>query len=448
MQPLLDTIAHSLNLTPTPVRWHGIGALPSAFAVSELAAASVGACGLALAELLAGQLDSCPLVQTDRRLASFWFAGSLRPQGWEPPPLWDAIAGDYQARDGWIRLHTNAVHHRAAALQVLACEASRESVARHVAQWDADALESAVVAAGGCAARMRSWLDWCDHPQGQAVNAEPLVLRETFNAPPLAWQGSETRPLAGIKVLDLTRILAGPIATRLLAAFGAEVLRIDPPGWDEPSVAAEVTLGKRCARLDLRSDQGQATFRQLLSEADVLVHGYRADALERLGLGSEVRRKLNPGLVDVSLNAYGWSGPWQQRRGFDSLVQMSSGIAHAGKRWQQAEKPVPLPVQALDHATGYLMAAEAIRGLGERLRSGQACRSRFSLARTAKLLIERGTVEEDLPLAAESTQDIATFTEHTPWGAARRLKGPLQVGEAVMGWERGACELGSASARW
>ena len=448
MQPLLDTIAQSLSLDPTAVRWQGVGALPSTFAVSELATASIAACGLALANLLESQTGTCPAVRVDRRLASFWFATSLRPHGWQVPPLWDAIAGDYPTRDGWIRLHTNAPHHRAAALQVLGTHAERASVAREVAKWEGDTLEAAVDAAGGCAARMRSWPQWCAHPQGQAVNRQPLILRQAFTGPAQAWQGNTARPLAGMKVLDLTRIIAGPVATRSLAAFGAEVLRLDPPGWDEPSLAAEVTLGKRCARLDLRTDKGRQLFEHLLGEADILVHGYRADALERLGLGAERRRQLNPGLIDVGLNAYGWGGPWQDRRGFDSLVQMSVGIAHEGMRWQQADRPVPLPVQALDHATGYLMAAEAIRALTERLRSGQGCQARLSLARTAALLVERGTVEEDLPLAAETAADLEPQIEHTPWGAAQRIKGPLQVGTAVMGWARGSCELGSATAQW
>lgn len=448
MQPLLDTIAQSLNLDPTAVRCQGVGTLPSTFAVSELASASIAACGLALAKLLESQLGTCPAVMVDRRLASFWFGTSLRPHGWQLPPLWDAIAGDYSTRDGWIRLHTNAPHHRAAALQVLGTHAERASVARAVATWQGDALEAAVVAAGGCAARMRSWPQWCAHPQGQAVNQQPLILRQAFAGPAHTWLGNAARPLAGVKVLDLTRIIAGPVATRMLAAFGAEVLRLDPPGWDEPSLAAEITLGKRCARLDLRAQADRQVFERLLVEADILVHGYRADALERLGLGAEQRRQLNPGLIDISLNAYGWDGPWQDRRGFDSLVQMSTGIAHEGMRWQQADRPVPLPVQALDHATGYLMAAEAIRALTERLRSGQGCQARLSLARTAKLLVERGTVEEDLPLAAETEADLEPHIEHTPWGAAQRIKGPLQVGEAVMGWARGSCELGSATAQW
>lgn len=452
MPQLLRSIVSALALPPSAVgavHFSCAGALPSAFAVTDLASASIAAAGLAVAELLQQQTAVCPLVRVDRRLSSFWFATSIRPQGWALPPLWDAVAGDYETGDGWIRLHTNAAHHRAAAERVLGAARDRADMAQRVASWGAQALEQAVVDAGGCAAQMRSWPEWAAHPQGLAVNAEPLIWRDTAPvAQRNAWTGTAQRPLAGVKVLDLTRILAGPIASRLLAGFGADVLRLDPPGWEEPAVVAEVTLGKRCARLDLQAPADRLVFEGLLRDADILLHGYRADALERLGYGREKRRLLNPGLIDISLNAYGWSGPWQHRRGFDSLVQMSSGIAREGMRWQQAHKPVPLPVQALDHATGYLMAAAAVRALSERLQSGCGGSARLSLARTAKLLVDQGSMSEELPLAVETVEDLGPLTEQTPWGTARRLKAPLLVEGAPLSWARGACELGSAQARW
>ena len=180
---------------------------------------------------LIGQGDR-PSVEVDRRLASLWFASSLRPEGWRVPPAWDAVAGDYPTRDGWIRLHTNAPHHRAVALKILkVLEASpkRAAVAASVAGWRALDLEHAIVEAGGCAAEMHSLEEWAVHPQGRALAAEPLVhMRETDAGPSPAWSVSRTRPLEGVRVLDLTRILAGPVATRFLAGFGAEVLRIDP----------------------------------------------------------------------------------------------------------------------------------------------------------------------------------------------------------------------------
>ncbi|PYY66456.1 acyl-CoA transferase, partial [Pseudomonas jessenii] len=185
----------------------------------------------------------------------------------------------------------------------------------------------------------------------------------------------------------------------------------------------------------------------LLRDADILLHGYRADALERLGFGVNERRSMNPSLIDVCLNAYGWSGPWQNRRGFDSLVQMSSGIADAGMLCKGADKPTPLPVQALDHATGYLMVASAIRLLAQRLSDGSGGSARLSLARTAKLLIEQGPGTSDA-LSAEDEQDQGLIVEQTPWGPAHRLHAPLKITGTPMQWALPATELGSHRAQW
>ncbi|MGE8067276.1 CoA transferase [Pseudomonas sp. NPDC089569] len=448
MTDLLTSIQAALGLPPTPVTFTSSGALPSAFAVTDLACASIAVAGQAIGELLHRQTGHLPGLEVDRRLASFWFSTSLRPTGWSVPPLWDPVAGDYAARDGWIRLHTNAPHHRAAAESVLGTCADRAAMASKVAQWASSDLEQAVVDAGGCAAEMRSLQEWQAHPQGRAVNAEPLVrFTHGHDLPGKTWQGSVARPLAGIRVLDLTRVLAGPVASRFLAGLGADVLRIDPPSWNEPGVVPEMTLGKRCARLDLHDKVDRGVFDNLLKHADILLHGYRADALERLGYGFAERQRLAPGLIDVCLNAYGWSGPWQNRRGFDSLVQMSCGIADAGMHWKHADKPTPLPVQALDHATGYLMAASAIKLLSERLSNGQGGSARLSLARTAKLLIEHdpGTAE---PLRPEDAGDQGVLVEQTPWGPAHRLQVPMKITDTPLQWVLGASELGAHRPQW
>ena len=426
----------------------GDGDLPSVFAVTDLAGAAVGAACLAVAELVATRHRAAPRAWVDRRLASFWFGASIRPQGWTLPAAWDAVAGDYQAADGWIRLHTNAPHHRAAALAVLGAAADRDVVAQAVRNWRADELEQAVVQNGGCAAAMRDMAAWAGHPQGQAVMAEPLLIHAPGAAAPTPqWPVTNSRPLQGIRVLDLTRVLAGPVATRFLAGFGAEVLRIDPPDWDEHGVVPDMTLGKRCARLDLRRPLDRETWEGLLSRADVLVHGYRPGALAALGLDAERRHALCPGLVDVSLDAYGWSGPWQGRRGFDSLVQMSAGIADAGMRGMGRDRPAPLPVQALDHATGYLMAAAVLRGLTARLTTGTGGSARASLARTAKLLIGL-TAGPSTPLAPETPDDYDTAMEATAWGPARRVSAPCGLKDAPMRWDLPPSPLGSAPAAW
>ncbi|MBV4554210.1 CoA transferase [Pseudomonas sp. SWRI102] len=448
MSDLLTPMQTALGLPTAPIPFTGDGALPSAFAVTELACASIATAGQAVAELIRQHTGRLPTLEVDRRLASFWFSTSLRPIGWSVPPMWDPVAGDYATADGWIRLHTNAPHHRLAAEKVLGTCTDRADMARKVARWHKADLEQAVVEAGGCAAQMRSWQAWQAHPQGMAVNAEPLVHRRDDGQGPLRpWLGSVAQPLAGLKVLDLTRVLAGPIASRFLAGLGADVLRIDPPSWNEPGVVPEVTLGKRCARLDLHQSADRAVFEALLKDADVLLHGYRADALERLGYSVEQRRQVAPGLIDVSLNAYGWSGPWQHRRGFDSLVQMSSGIAEAGMVWKQADKPTPLPVQALDHGTGYLMAASAIVLFSRRLADGRGGCARLSLARTAKLLIERGAANA-AALRAEDNDDQGLLVEQTPWGPAHRLHVPLKISGTPLQWALPAAELGAHRARW
>ncbi|MDR0225885.1 MAG: CoA transferase [Burkholderiaceae bacterium] len=432
------------------LRMQGHDSLFSVFPVSDLAAASLGVAGLALSELMGVVRGVAPPVVVDRRLASLWFGSSLQPQGWALPPSWDAVAGDYRAADGWIRLHTNAPHHRAAALAVLDVPADRDAVAAAVSRRDAQTLEADVVAHGGCAAVMQSLADWGDHPQGRAVQAEPLLHWQAHpHGAPARWQAAARRPLQGLRVLDLTRILAGPVATRWLAAYGAEVLRIDPPGWEEPGLAPDVTLGKRCARLDLACAHDRGIFEGLLARADVLVHGLRDGALDDLGLGAAWRRGVNPGLIDVSLNAYGWSGPWRQRRGFDSLVQMSVGIADAGMRSLGRDQPVPLPLQAIDHGTGYLLAAAVVMALLRRAHGLGGSTVRASLARTAWLLTREGVgMPHAEAMAAAGRSDLAETIENTGWGAALRLRPPLDVEGVPMVWERPACALGSSEAAW
>jgi hypothetical protein len=420
----------------------GRGFLPSAYPVSALATAAVATAADALADLTGAGSAS-----VDRALADGWFRQSLRPVGWELPSPWDPIAGDYESVTGWIRLHTNAPHHRAAALRVLGVEAERDAVARAVSAWRAEELEAAVVAAGGCAAALHGPEEWAASEPGSAVAAEPLIAVErTSAARGGRWSPTTGRPLAGIRVLDLTRVLAGPVATRLLGGLGADVLRIDPPDWDEPGVVPEVTAGKRSARIDARTADGRERLAALLAGADVLVSGYRDGALAALGLDRAARERIRPGLVDVALTAYGWSGPWARRRGFDSLVQMSSGIAATGMRAAGAAKPVPLPVQALDHATGWLMAAAALAGLANRMRDGRGTAARLSLARTAvELERVRSLAAPPQDPAPERLPDQA---RSTPWGEARLLRSPLSVEGAPVRFDVGPAPLGSAEPVW
>jgi hypothetical protein len=431
------------------IRISGDSKMSSCFQTTELAACSMAVAAYELVSYAQAARTDLGSIEVDRRLASLWFDRSLSPLGWELPPTWDEIAGNYQTQDGWIRLHTNAPHHKAAALSVLGCEPKRGAVEKAVGKWNAEKLESAIVQAKGCAAEMRSVQAWQQHPHGKSIAESSLLLwGQSGHTAPAKLSIDKDFPLRGIKVLDLTRILAGPVATRFLAAFGAHVLRIDSPLFDDASNAPEMSLGKVCAELDLTKQSGRQAFSRLLTEADVFVHGYRPGALESLGLGEQYQISINPKLINVSLSAYGWSGPWAQRRGFDSLVQMSTGIAHAGMRWKSAPEPQPLPVQALDHATGYLMAAAVLHGLGVRAKTGEVLSGQLSLAGTAHFLTQFPDTSPSSCFESLVEKDFCAEIESTAWGPAHRLKFPVTIPRCQPTWQIPAGHFCSSAADW
>ncbi|MFK7897722.1 MAG: CoA transferase [Myxococcota bacterium] len=439
--------------------------LPSVYGVSDFAAATIGLASLAVAEWevlrreeTLGQVGEIGAVEIDRDHASVAFRSErylARPaKAW--PSLWDSMAGDYPTRDGFIRLHTNYPHHRAAAERVLGPGEDRTRIDQVIARLDAAELEREIVAEGGCAAAMHSAAEWAEHPHGRIISsAPPLTLarsaRQAESRPhrplPPAPAG---RPLAGIRILDLTRVIAGPTCTRFLAAWGAEVLRIDPLGFDEgEALLADTTVGKRCAGLDLKQDEGQKRFEALIAEADALVVGYRSDALDALGLTTEVLRKANPRLVIAALDAYGFEGPWRARRGFDSLVQMSCGIAARGQAVYGTTMPKPLPAQALDHGTGYLLAAAVCRGLTETRRNDKIVDARLSLAGTAQALMAMGEIgDPERPEPSDAEVEPFLVREEGHFGQIQRIACPGRIAGVPPKWTRPAGPLGLDSPDW
>ena len=431
--------------------------LPSVFDVTGLAAAAVGVATAAVAELAGTRAGRpCPAARVDTRSASAAFVGELlfTPIGWERPAIFDPVAGDYRSADRWIRLHTNYAAHRSAALGALglpdADSTDRELVAAAVATVPAAELEHAVVDRGGAAAVMYDAAAWRRHPHGAATAGEPaLRISAAAPAPAASWAAAAPdRPLAGVRVLDLTRVIAGPVCTRFLAAHGADVLRLDPPGFAEvAAIVPVVTPGKRCAALDLRTTAGRERGIELVAGADVVVHGLRPGAMEALGFGPAELRAINPGLVTARLDAYGWGGPWAARRGFDSLVQMSCGIAAAGGLAAGVDRPVPLPAQALDHGTGYLLAAAVVRALDVRLRTGAGADITASLLGTANLLLTLPTPRGlDRVAPAWGADDVAAVT--TDWGPAQAVPPAGEVVGHPSAYAVPAGPLGRHDASW
>ena len=372
------------------------GSLPSRLPVEDTAIACAGAALLAAADLQARRGGPAPrIARLDRGhvAAAFRSEAYLRLNGAPAGAGFAPLSRFWPTSDGWVRTHGNYPWHREALLRALGTGEDPDQVAAAIAGRAAHEVEDLVVGAGGIAAAVRTEAQWRAGPAGQAVTAARLVEGGRLGDAPPRCRAADalptvtlpaTLPAAGIRVLDLTRVIAGPVATRYLAALGADVLRLDPPHRPELQLHAyDGLLGKRSALLDLDTDA--ARFDELLGAADVLVHGYRPHALDRFGLTPGALAERHPGLVVVSLSAWGSTGPWGGRRGFDSIVQAASGIAVAESA--DGDRPGAMPCQLLDHGTGYLCAAAALRGLADQAVAGGTQVRELSLARTAHWLL-------------------------------------------------------------
>jgi len=426
--------------------------LPTGFKIGTAAAAVIGATGLAATELWRQRTGRAQTVAVDLRaaVAAFRSERYLRVNG-EPPQERDPIFGFYRTADArWIQIHSNFPHHRAGVVKLLGCEATREAVAAAVAQWKAGDLEDAVAAAGLVAGMVRSREEWREHPQGRAVGALPLleVLRVGDSPPEPAGQGD--RPLAGVRVLDLTRVIAGPVCGRALASHGADVLYVSSPRLPNlPSHIMDNGFGKLSTSLDLERAEDADRLRQLVRGADVFSQGYRPGALARHGFAPEDLARLRPGIVCVSLCAYGHAGPWHQRRGFETLVQSVSGMAHEHGRSAGGDAPKHLPAQVVDHGTGYLAAFGALIALARRAREGGSYLVRLSLAQTGWWVDSLGRVDgratPDQTLA--DVGDLLAERE-TSFGRLRHVVPAARLSETPCFWARPPVPLGTHAAAW
>ncbi|GEK03467.1 CoA transferase [Streptomyces sp. 1-11] len=432
------------------------GALPARLPVLRLARACVGVCALAAAELGARRagLARVPRAEVDDGAvaAAFHSERLLRVDG-RAPVSFAPLSRFWRTADGWVRTHANYPHHRTRLLRALGLpeDPAVAAAEARIAERSALDVEDTVHRAGGLAVALRTPREWAAHGQAAEVAARPLVERERLNASParvprpLDPAAARLLPADGLRVLDLTRVLAGPVATRTLALLGADVLRLDHPRSPElPDLHADTGFGKRSATLDLTT--GRDTLEELLAAADVVVTGYRPGALDRFGLSPEALAERHPGLVVAQVSAWGAYGPWAGRRGFDSLVQAAAGIAATEG---SAGRPGALPAQALDHGTGYLLAAGVLRALTERSYDGGGRLVRTALARTAYWLTE------EIPPAAAACGGPA-YGGPDAWlaetagrlGRLRHALPPLSFTGGPTGWTRPPTPWGSDPARW
>ncbi|MBR1283796.1 CoA transferase [Bradyrhizobium sp. AUGA SZCCT0177] len=428
--------------------------LPSSFRVAAAAQASVAATGLAAAgiwKLRSGQSQD---VTVDMRHAVVECRSEryLRVDDKPPPPAWDAIAGVYQTRDArFVRLHTNFPHHRDAVCKVLNCKPERDEVQAALMQWDGEAFETAAYAAGGVVSMMRSYDEWSVTPHARALAGLPLITIEKIgDAAPKPWPKGD-RPLAGLRVLDLSRVIAGPVAGRTLAAHGADVLLISGPNLPAiPWLTIDTGRGKLTSFVELKSEQGRAVFRDLVAQADIISQGYRPLAIAGLGFAPEEAARISPGIVYVTLSAYGHAGPWAERRGFDSLVQTSTGFNHAEGQAAGVDGPKELPAQMLDHATGYLMAFGAMMAKARQSREGGSWHVRVSLAQTGRWLWNLGRVADGFKTGDLKGETVMPFIEEVAsgFGALRSVRHSALLSKTPAFWARPAMPLGSHPPQW
>jgi hypothetical protein len=434
------------------------GNLPSRLPAEDVAIACAGAALLAAAALHAqrgGDYGSrgSPVARLDRGhiAAAFRSEAFLRVDGEPPGPGFAPLSRFWRAADGWVRTHGNYPWHRAALLRALGCggaeEGDPEPVGAAIAELGARQAEDLVTGAGGIAAAVRDEAGWRAEPPGQAVAAAPLVRATPVGGAPPRWRPAGALPASGIRVLDLTRVIAGPVATRYLGALGADVLRLDPP--DRPELTMQTydgLLAKRSALLDFGTAGGRARLDELLAGADVLVHGYRPHALDRFGLDPRALAERHPGLVVVSLSAWGSRGPWGGRRGFDSIVQAASGIAMAES--PDGERPGALPCQLLDHGTGYLCAAAALQALARQSARGGTQFRELSLARTAHWLLGLPRETVQTPPSGDGDGQAWLTTVDSAAGPVTTVLPPGRLDDEALTWPRSLSRYGGDEAAW
>ena len=428
--------------------------LPSTFRVAAAAQTSIAAAGLAAAQIwkLRSRQSQDVTVDMGHAMVECRSERYLRVGGKPPPPAWDAIAGVYKTGDRrFVRLHTNFPHHRDAVCKVLHCRPERDEVQAALMQWDGEAFEAAAYANGGVVALMRSYDEWSALPHAHALAQLPLISIERIGAAaPKPWPNGD-RPLAGVRVLDLSRVIAGPVAGRTLAAHGADVLLISGPDLPAiPWLTTDTGRGKLTSFVELKSEQGHGVLRDLIKQADIFSQGYRPRAIADLGFSPEEAASINPGIVYVTLSAYGHAGPWAERRGFDSLVQTAVGINHAEGQAAGIDGPKELPAQMLDHATGYFMAFGAMMAKARQSREGGSWHVRVSLAQTGRWLWDLGRLPDGLKVRDFTGEAVTPFIEEAAsgFGPLQSVKHAAILSETPAFWARPAMPLGSHPPQW
>ena len=358
------------------------------------------------------------------------------------------IIQPWRCRDGrWYLPHFNLPHLHDRVIGVLGCESNADAVAKAVAQWHSHDLEEAVAAARACGSIVRSNAEWLKHPHGKMLADKPLVeITKIGDSDPIPFPEGE-RPLSGIKVLDLTRILAGPIAARTLAENGADVLMVTAEHL--PQVREHVmdtSHGKRSCFLNFNNPDDLATIKKLVRNADVFSQGYRPGVMDKHGLSPEQLAKERPGIIYLSVSCYGAGGPFSDRGGWEQIGECATGICLDNGD----ERPKLLPASACDYTTGLNGAYGVLLALARRAREGGSYHVAVSLCRSGMYIYKQGKVDyadADMGLSASELDPIMIESKGGR-GVLRHLAPVLRMSETKPYWDKPSPVLGSNIPEW
>lgn len=439
--------------SPAPFRVFGDDPVfPAKFRVGEATAVAMGLAGAAAASLYAYRTGQQQSVTVDVGPAAATLVshdyervdGDPVPQPWWIVPVTN---GMYQCSGGeWIYLQGQLEHLHLGILRLLGCEDSAESVREAVAAWDAFELEDALAERGLCGAVARTPEAWQTHPQGALLASKPLVEIVKIGEAEPGPLGDGSRPLSDVRVLEFARILAGPMTGRTLAEHGAEVLNVANEAQVDLFMTCLVTgRGKRSTFLNLNVPGEADRLRRLADDCRVFVNGFRSGALEAHGLGPDDLAERHPGIVYVSVNCYGNDGPWRERRGWEQLAQMVSGLA-LGQG--EAGKPEIVPPGAPnDFITGILAAYGAMVALERQAREGGTWHVKASLSQTAGWILRNGRLDPGKPDGPRVGPELLQRS-HGPLGETTHLAPPVRMGLTPPRWSCGSPVRGGDDPVW
>lgn len=435
----------ALQIRPSP------NVLPTDLPIGPLAGAAIGATGLAASTLWKLRGGKLQRVSVDTRAATLAMTSAtyLRVNG-QAVKSWDPITGYYPVRNGqWVYLHGNFAHLRDGLLKLFGVSNDPAALRKALQHWSAADVEAAAGELGLCGVVVRTRASWETHPQALATAALPLIeiskIGDSPPQPPLAG----TRPLSGMRVLDLSRVIAGPMAARTLAEHGATVMQVGAPHLPSiESLVIDTGYGKHSCAINLETALGVDALNGLIDKADIFLNAYRPGTLERRGFSPANLAQRRPGVICVTITAFSRAGPWAQRRGYDTLVAATSGLT-----WSGTGNPARLPCQPLDYLTGYLGALGAMLALQRRALEGGSWHVQLSLERTSAWIREmtdalgrESSVAAVVPPASEIDDLYAVLPSR--FGTLRHLKPVVQLPETPARWEQPPVPLGSDPAVW